>query len=195
MDSNKAFFLKILKVKDLVSVHRLYCSLSPQSEKCYNSLIYGRPKSFIWFPAQIALIISHTPFRNIVLKIYAKYIYFILGAFDKSDNLVGFAHFVLHGHSNDNKLIARVGLAVKDDFQGQGIGSYLLSNLIDLAIVNKVDKLFLDVFSKNQKAINLYKKYGFELVRIKESRNNHKENMVEIYEMELILNRCEIKMG
>jgi ribosomal protein S18 acetylase RimI-like enzyme len=53
----------------------------------------------------------------------------------------------------------------------------------------------LDVFSKNQKAINLYKKYGFELVRIKESRNNHKENMVEIYEMELILNRCEIKMG
>lgn len=184
---------KTLSIKDLVSVHRLYCSLSEESEKCYNSKIYGKPKSLIWFPAQLALIISHSGFRNILLKIYPKYLYFITGAFDKSDNLVGFAHFVLHGYSLDNKLIARVGIAVGDDFQGEGIGSQLLSNLIDLAQINGVDKLFLDVYSNNQKAISLYKKYGFKLVRAKENGSHHMEDMPEIYEMELILNSRDAK--
>lgn len=190
---NEVLLFKTLGIKDLVSVHRLYCSLSEESEKCYNSKIYGKPKSLIWFPAQLALIISHLGFRNILLKIYPKYLYFITGAFDKSGNLVGFAHFVLHGYSLDNKQIARVGIAVRDDFQGQGIGSQLLSNLIDLAQINGVDKLFLDVYSNNQKAIHLYKKYGFELVRTKENRSHNKEDTAEIYEMELILNPRSVK--
>lgn len=190
---NEVLLFKTLGIKDLVSVHRLYCSLSEGSEKCYNSKIYGKPKSLIWFPAQLALIISHLGFRNILLKIYPKYLYFITGAFDKSGNLVGFAHFVLHGYSLDNKQIARVGIAVRDDFQGQGIGSQLLSNLIDLAQINGVDKLFLDVYSNNQKAIRLYKKYGFELVRTKENRSHNKEDTAEIYEMELILNPRSVK--
>ena len=193
MGGNEALLFKTLRIKDLVSIHRLYCSLSPQSEKCYNSKIYGKPKSLIWFPAQLALVISHSGFRNILLKIYPKYLYFIAGAFDKPDNLVGFAHFVLHGYSPDNKLIARVGIAVGDDFQGQGIGSQLLSNLIDLAQINGVDKLFLDVYSNNQKAIRLYEKYGFELVSTKENKSHQKEDMAEIYEMELILNPHNVK--
>lgn len=193
MEGNEALTFKSLRIDDLVSVHRLYCSLSPKSEKCYNSKIYGKPRSLIWFPAQLALIISHSDFRNILRKIYPKYLYFTTGAFDKSDNLVGFAHFVLHGYSLDNKLIARVGIAVGDDFQGRGIGSQLLLNLIDLAQINGVDKLFLDVYSNNQKAVSLYKKYGFKLVHAKKNKSHHMEDMPEIYEMELILNSRDAK--
>lgn len=192
MAKNEGLLFKTLKMRDLFSVHRLYSSLSSKSEKCYNSKIYGKPKSFIWFPAQIALIISHSCFKTVFLKIYPKYLYFIIGAFDK-DNLVGFAHFVLHGRSCDDKLTARIGIAVSDDYQGHGIGSHLLSNLIELALITDVDKLFLDVFSKNQKAIHLYKKYGFKIICTKESRFYPKEDMGEIYEMELIIKPQKVK--
>jgi len=120
MGGNEELLFKTLKIKDLESVHRLYCSLSPKSEKCYNSKIYGKPKSLIWFPAQLALIISHSGFRNILQKIYPKYLYFI-------------------------------------------------------------------------NAIHLYEKYGFELVSTKENKSHQKEDMAEIYEMELILNPHNVK--
>lgn len=181
--------LRVLKLNDLLSIHKLYYSLSPESENYYNSQIYGKPKSFIWLPAQFALIISHIGLKNLLLRLWPKYIYFIIGAFDSQDNLVGFAHFVLHGISSDNMLIARVGIALRDDFQGQGIGSSLLSNLIDLALVNHVNKLILDVFADNHKAINLYKKYGFDIAYTKESEDISNERTVKIYRMELVLNR------
>ena len=73
------------------------------------------------------------------------------------------------------------------------VGTQLLSNLIVLAQINGVDKLFLDVYSNNQNAIHLYEKYGFELVSTKENKSHQKEDMAEIYEMELILNPHNVK--
>ena len=58
---------------------------------------------------------------------------------------------------------ASLGVMVHTDYQGLGIGSALLEAMVDLA-ENwlSLTRLFLEVYSDNSQAINLYEKYGFE---------------------------------
>jgi L-phenylalanine/L-methionine N-acetyltransferase len=59
---------------------------------------------------------------------------------------------------------AHLGLAVDDRFVGQGIGSALLAELINLADNwLHVLRLELTVFTDNAAAIALYRKFGFQL--------------------------------
>jgi putative acetyltransferase len=59
---------------------------------------------------------------------------------------------------------ATIGMAVRDDWQGCGIGTALLRAATDLADnwVNLV-RLELQVFTENEPAIRLYKRFGFEV--------------------------------
>ena len=56
------------------------------------------------------------------------------------------------------------GMAVKDDCQGRGIGSQLLSSVIELADnwLN-IKRIELTVYTDNESAIQLYKKHGFHI--------------------------------
>jgi len=58
--------------------------------------------------------------------------------------------------------VASFGMAVKDTAQGQGVGSALLNTVIDLADnwLN-TKRIELEVYSDNEAAIYLYKKFGF----------------------------------
>lgn len=60
--------------------------------------------------------------------------------------------------------VAALGMAVHDDYQGQGIGSRLMAAIIDLA-ENwfNLTRLELTVFVDNQPALQLYRKYGFTI--------------------------------
>ncbi len=60
------------------------------------------------------------------------------------------------------KHAAYIGMVVHDDWQKQGIGSSLLSACLDLADnwLNLI-RIELSVFTDNEAAIHLYKKYGF----------------------------------
>jgi len=57
-----------------------------------------------------------------------------------------------------------LGMAVKSEFQGQGVGSALMQALLDLAdkwlTVTRVE---LTVFTDNERALGLYRKFGFEI--------------------------------
>ena len=59
---------------------------------------------------------------------------------------------------------AEIGMMVRDDWQGKGVGTALLRALIDLADnwVN-VSRLELEVFTDNEPAIKLYQKFGFTI--------------------------------
>ena len=57
-----------------------------------------------------------------------------------------------------------LGMAVQKRFQGQGVGQALMQALVDLA--DKwlpVTRLELTVFTDNERAIALYKKFGFQV--------------------------------
>ncbi|MBB6452377.1 ribosomal protein S18 acetylase RimI-like enzyme [Salirhabdus euzebyi] len=55
------------------------------------------------------------------------------------------------------------GIAVLKEFWGHGIGKNLLQQSIDWADNNGIKKISLSVLETNEKAIILYKKYGFEV--------------------------------
>ena len=75
----------------------------------------------------------------------------------KIDNIVvGFIIF-----SVINKEIHLLNLAVHSEHQKKGIGSLLMETMLKQASVMGVSKVYLEVRSKNEKAILFYKKYNF----------------------------------
>ncbi|QKG83794.1 GNAT family N-acetyltransferase [Kroppenstedtia pulmonis] len=48
-------------------------------------------------------------------------------------------------------------------YRGMGLGKKLMAYTIDWARQNRVEKIVLDVWSTNNRAIRLYKRYGFQI--------------------------------
>ncbi len=57
---------------------------------------------------------------------------------------------------------AELGITVNDNYQNMGIGTALLKHLINVARMRKLKKIYLQVSTANDRAINLYKKAGFK---------------------------------
>jgi len=55
------------------------------------------------------------------------------------------------------------GVCVLKEYWGYGIGKNILSEAVHWADLNKIKKITLNVLETNEKAIKLYKKYGFEV--------------------------------
>ena len=73
--------------------------------------------------------------------------------------------FYVYWHTFDSATIAQI--AVDPSYQGQHYGSYLLEELISDCVAKKVRAITLEVRKTNEKALNLYLKYGFKTVTIK----------------------------
>ncbi len=57
---------------------------------------------------------------------------------------------------------ASLGMAVRDDWQGRGIGSALMQAAVDMADKwLNILRLELEVYTDNEPAVRLYKKFGF----------------------------------
>jgi putative acetyltransferase len=60
--------------------------------------------------------------------------------------------------------VGEIGMMVRDDWQGKGIGTALMQAAVDLADKwLNLTRLELGVFSDNEPAIKLYKKFGFQV--------------------------------
>jgi len=83
--------------------------------------------------------------------------------------VIGHLHLGTFPHSPRRKHVGHIGMGVHEEWQGRGVGTALME-----AVVNFADnwlnlsRLELSVFIDNQPAINLYKKFGFEI----EGRSN-----------------------
>jgi L-phenylalanine/L-methionine N-acetyltransferase len=68
----------------------------------------------------------------------------------------------LHMGMGRRRHTAEIGMAVHDDYQGRGVGTALLSGLIELAERwLGLIRLELTVYTDNERAIALYKRLGF----------------------------------
>lgn len=56
-----------------------------------------------------------------------------------------------------------IGISILQDYSGKGIGKCCFDFLIEEAKKNNITKLELEVRADNERAINLYKKMGFEI--------------------------------
>lgn len=72
-------------------------------------------------------------------------------------------------------------IAVKPEFQGQGIGSYLIKKAVQLALLNGQKNICIGTANSSVGQLYLYQKLGFEITDIK--RNFFTDNYDEpIYE-------------
>ena len=83
-------------------------------------------------------------------------------AFD-SEEIVGIGTI----HSGDkvkSRHCAELGIVVKKDYQGMGIGTHLMKQLIEFCKTNGITtKIQLDTRCDNVKAVELYEKLGFAI--------------------------------
>jgi putative acetyltransferase len=71
----------------------------------------------------------------------------------------------LHRTTRPRRLhAAGIGMSVRDSWQGRGVGTALLANLLDVADNWwQVTRVHLEVYTDNEPAISLYAKFGFDV--------------------------------
>jgi len=98
---------------------------------------------------------------------------------ESSDRLVGHL-MVIGGNTKRIRHRAHIVIGILNDFIGQGIGHNLFTKLETWRETTSLTRLELTVLTNNERAINLYKKHGFEIEGIK--KNSMKINDVYIDE-------------
>lgn len=110
------------------------------------------------------------------------------GAFNLSacvDNaIVGQLGLHTFPHHPRRRHVGQIGMAIHDDWQGKGIGSALMAAAIDLANnwLN-LSRLELEVFTDNESAIALYKKFGFVNEGTHKNYAYRNSQFVDVYSM------------
>ncbi|MFO1458640.1 MAG: GNAT family N-acetyltransferase [Verrucomicrobiota bacterium] len=80
------------------------------------------------------------------------------------DEVVGTLGLHLNGGMPRRQHVAELGMAVRDDWQGRGVGTALMQAAVDLADRwMQLRRLQLTVFVDNAPAIRLYQRFGFEV--------------------------------
>ena len=67
-------------------------------------------------------------------------------------------------HLKDTELYIG-SIAVAEDYRGKGFGTQLLNAVNDFAKKNGFETIILDVVDTNPRAYELYKRYGFEVIK------------------------------
>lgn len=102
--------------------------------------------------------------------------YFI---FKDNDEIIGFAGItIILDTAELNNIV------VKKSFRGNGFSSILLEKIIDFAKNKNCIKINLEVAKTNTIAINLYKKFGFKQVGLREKYYNGTDAILLTKELE-----------
>ena len=81
-------------------------------------------------------------------------------------SVIGWADIVPLAHET-MKHVGSLGMGVLSQYRRSGIGKKLLEKVISHAWGNGLKRLELEVFADNIAAINLYKKFGYEIEGVK----------------------------
>ena len=74
-----------------------------------------------------------------------------------------FAGFAAVHKENGSLFLSK--LYVHEDFRGQGIASYMFKQFIEMCKKHELDKIWLTCNRNNTNSIEIYKHWGFEIVR------------------------------
>ncbi len=71
-----------------------------------------------------------------------------------------------YGHLDQEADKTWLGIAIKTQYQGNGMGKLLMQMLISQARISQVSKIHLSVDNSNEAGIRLYTKFGFQNEKI-----------------------------
>lgn len=71
---------------------------------------------------------------------------------------------------------ASFGIAILEQFWGQGIGKKMMQACIQWCILHEIEQLELEVVSTNERAIGLYRSFGFEIYGTKEKSLKYRDD-------------------
>ena len=80
-----------------------------------------------------------------------------------------------------------ISIVVDKKFRKIGIGKSLLNKLLNIALIKKIQNIFLEVSVENKIAINLYKKFNFIKVGKRKSYYFQNGKYIDADIMKLIL--------
>lgn len=146
--------IRKLSHKDILKFTRFYLTRSKKSNKYFSPFPFG----FKLYLSAFVLFLSNYFGRLLQIYRYSLRIKSYL-CVDSSGEAIGFA-FIRWQSSNH----ANLGIAVKEEYSGRGIGSQLMNTLISQAKASDLNEIHLQVHVQNTPAIKLYKQMGFEIV-------------------------------
>lgn len=163
-DRGKPTMIREVKISDILSIRRMYECLSAESKRFFfNS---SKPISLQWLTLQLTVFSSTLKvLRKHLLRVYPYSVFFWFVAVNEQGEVVGFAFLKVEKRLLKGGCLAELGICIRDDYQGRGLGSKLMEYLIADARKRGIKRICLRVSSDNIKAINLFKKYGFNQTR------------------------------
>lgn len=100
------------------------------------------------------------------------------------DEIVGQLDIFTYPNHPRRRHVGQIGMAVRDDHQGQGVGTALMEAAMDLADnwLNLL-RLELEVYTDNEPAVALYKKFYFVIEGTKTHYAYRAGQYVDVYAM------------
>lgn len=92
---------------------------------------------------------------------------------------------VVAGRLRKTRHVAEVGMGVAAPYRGAGIGGALMEIALDWSVAQDLVRLELSVFANNERALALYRKFGF----VEEGRRRAKYLIDGVYVDEVVMGR------
>lgn len=153
------------KEKQIFLTDNIPCTLgSPKEEDAEEMLLYFKLASeesnfMINYPEEITMTVDEE--KEFLKKSLESETDIRIAAFI-GEKIVGSA--TIYSYSSQMKMKHRAcfGIAIREKFQGKGLGNILTKEAITMAKQLGYEQVELGVFADNHKARSLYRKYGFE---------------------------------
>lgn len=174
---------------DIAPLYKMYKSLTARSKYFFHpGFLELAFVNVLGLLKLSALILSTSKFlRRVLLRVFPFSVFLSLVATDKQDKLVGFCYVKVDKRLSKGGFLGNLGIVVGDEYQGKGVGSELMKNMLSLAREEDVRKIHLTVLPENVEAIRLYEKFGFKRVGIIESSDVWDGETLDYVQMSLSL--------
>lgn len=166
----KPIFIKELDIWHIVPLHRMYDSLSDSSKGLFHPGFLGLDWGTLnvtWLLAQAALVVSCIkPLRKLLLLLCPRTVFLCLMAKSQTsaNMVVALAFIKVKRRLSEGGFGGELGIGIADEWQGKGIGSQLMAELLGLAAKENVRKVSLQTRTDNVKAMHLYQRFGFKTI-------------------------------
>lgn len=181
--------IRDLKINDFFQLHRMYDSLDEDKTKLFFDLYWLglKSKSPKWFLAQVPLFLSTIEiFRKIIISLYP-YILFLSKVAEENKKIIAYGFLIIRKRFNKDSFSAELGIAVKENYQRQGVGSKMMEELIKFAKKERIREIFLTTRVDNTGAQKLYEKFGFTIAELLKDEAEWQNKKYDMYRMSLLL--------